>query len=105
VDESATVYVYIPQRGLGRRCDVNRVISLSSPRSLDQVTYLLSPPKLPELCSPIRHNCCISVSGRCADTASAVRFKALSVMNIREFDSIWLVNDQDQASNGVRCPV
>jgi hypothetical protein len=32
-------------------------------------------------------------------TASAVRFKALSVINIREFDSIWLVNDQDQASN------
>jgi hypothetical protein len=46
VDESATVYVYIPQRGMGRRCDVNRVISLGSPRRMDQVTYLSFPPKI-----------------------------------------------------------
>jgi hypothetical protein len=30
---------------------------------------------------------------------SAVRFEALSVISICEFDGIWLVNDQDQASN------
>ena len=44
MNQQRYICVYIPQRGVSGRCDVNGMISLSSPRRLDQVTYLASPP-------------------------------------------------------------